>query len=265
MRRSGCWARDAETIPISIGPQTLRCPDQESVMFESEIAARGFAFVHADAMRQALEQAGALSDWPAFAASWNDLPLDQYLPEDARLRRRRFGVYDVASNGVALREPHQPHFQHRTYNQLFGGVERWFDPIVDAAATGETMTTVLRCCAATFGSLATSVPRWHVEVHQFRIEARADRDGEPTPEGVHRDGVDFVLVLLINRDNIVSGVTTAYDLGGVPLGTFTLTEPLDAALVDDNRVAHGVTPVAPLDPARPGCRDVLVVTFRRGA
>jgi len=28
-------------------------------------------------------------------------------------------------------------------------------------------------------------------------------------------------------------------------------------------MAHGVTPVAPSDPSRPGHRDVLVVTFRR--
>jgi hypothetical protein len=34
-------------------------------------------------------------------------------------------------------------------------------------------------------------------------------------------------------------------------------------VTDDNRVYHGVTPVTPLDPARPGHRDVLVVTFRR--
>jgi hypothetical protein len=42
-----------------------------------------------------------------------------------------------------------------------------------------------------------------------------------------------------------------------------LTEPLDAAVTDDNRVYHGVTAVTPLDPAQPGHRDVLVVTFRR--
>jgi hypothetical protein len=48
-----------------------------------------------------------------------------------------------------------------------------------------------------------------------------------------------------------------------PLGSFTLTEPLDAALVDDDRVFHGVTPLLPHDPARSAYRDVLVVTFRR--
>jgi len=69
-------------------------------------------------------------------------------------------------------------------------------------------------------------------------------------------------VMLVNRDNIVSGITTVYDLAGNPLGDFTLTEPFDATLIDDARVAHGVTAVTPLDPARAGNRDVLVVTFR---
>ncbi len=72
-------------------------------------------------------------------------------------------------------------------------------------------------------------------------------------------------MLLIGRENVQSGVTTVTDLTRRRLGSFTLTEPLDAALVDDNRVMHGVTPVEPIDPARPGFRDVLVVTFRRDA
>jgi hypothetical protein len=103
-----------------------------------------------------------------------------------------------------------------------------------------------------------------VEVHQFRIDARTGEIGRPTPEGMHRDGVDYVLVLLVSRRNIASGITSVHDLTGRALGHFTLTEPLDSALVDDARVMHGVTPVEPLDPAEPGHRDVLVVTFRRG-
>ena len=70
-------------------------------------------------------------------------------------------------------------------------------------------------------------------------------------------------MLLVQRQNIISGTTTIADLERCPLGSFTLTEPMDAALVDDSRVYHGVTPVEPLDPAKPGSRDVLVVTFRK--
>jgi hypothetical protein len=75
--------------------------------------------------------------------------------------------------------------------------------------------------------------------------------------------VDYVLVLLVTRRNIASGMTTIHSLDATPLGSFTLTDAFDAALVDDTRVAHGVTPVEPIDPAQPAYRDVLVVTFRK--
>ena len=51
--------------------------------------------------------------------------------------------------------------------------------------------------------------------------------------------------------------------GGVVIRTTDGFEHWSAAFTDDNRVFHGVTPIEPLDPARPGHRDVLVVTFRR--
>ena len=130
--------------------------------------------------------------------------------------------------------------------------------IGDSASLG----TILSFCRALFDRL-TPTPSWHIEMHQFRIEARADAPGLPTPEGTHQDGVDHVLVLLIGRRNLREGVTTVTDLARRKLGSFTLAEAFDAALVDDNRVMHGVTAVAPVDPALPASRDVLVVTFRR--
>lgn len=227
------------------------------------IEEQGYLFVRAPAMRRALERVGSLSDWPRFAASWNDLDVDRYLQSGGRYRTRRYAVYTASPRAVVERQAHQAHYQQLEYNPLFGGVERWFAPIEVDIGGGPTMLSVLRFCHEMFGELAPNVARWHVEAHQFRIEARADLPGQPTPEGAHRDGVDFVLVLLVNRENIVSGATTVYDPAGTPLGTFTLTDPFDSAFVDDRRVAHGVTPVTPLNPARPGCRDVLVVTFRR--
>ena len=81
------------------------------------------------------------------------------------------------------------------------------------------------------------------------------------PKGMHRDGRDYVLVLLIKRVNIKSGITSIQDLAKNKLDEFTLTHPFDAALLDDNRVYHGVTAVEPLDPTQRAYRDVLVVTF----
>ena len=212
---------------------------------------------------RALLGASELSDWRRFAASWNQLGVDTYMADGGRYRRRRFSAFAVSANAITLK-PHQPHYQSRDYNRLNGGIERWFDAITTEIAEHPTLHACLRACHSIFESLTDRAPPvWHVEAHQFRIEARQDQRGQPTPEGLHRDGVDWVLVMLVARENIAEGVTTIHDLNRQQLGSFTLTSPLDAAFVDDGRVYHGVTEVEPIDAEKPAYRDVLVVTFRR--
>ena len=236
--------------------------EPDAATLHARLQRDGFAFATGEAMRQLLEAQRGLDDWAAFAASWNDLAPDAYLAARGRHRRRRHAVFCAEAGGDVRREPHQPHYQSLKYNPLQGDIERWFEPVLPAIADGASLRTILAFSRDIFGALAPAVPRWHIEVHQFRIEARAGEAGEPTPEGVHRDGVDYVLVLLVERSNIERGTTTIHAHDGTELGSFTLTHPLDAALVDDARVCHGVTPVVPRDPQLPAHRDVLVVTFR---
>jgi hypothetical protein len=238
-------------------------PDQPAL--QAKLLRDGFAFVHADSMRELLDQPQALGDWPAFVASWNDLAIDTYIAAQGRLRRRRHGVFSCDVAGTIQREAHQPHFQSLQYNPLQGDIRRWFMPIRPLIADGASLRRILAFSHRLFSALAPATPRWHIEVHQFRIEASADTAGEPTPEGVHRDGVAYVLVLLIDRSNIESGTTTIHQPDGGLLGSFTLTQALDAALVDDARVCHGVTAVTAFDPQKPAHRDVLVVTFKAAA
>lgn len=214
-------------------------------------------------MRRLLEACGPLSDWEAFTASWDDLRLDTYMADHGRYRLRRHAVYAASADGGMVRQPHQPHFQALDYNPLNGGIPRWFEPIAADIGVGASLRTILDFCRDLFDRLAPTARAWHVEVHQFRIEARAGKPGRPTPEGMHRDGVDYVLVLLIRRRNIASGTTVIQSVDDGAADSFTLTDPLDAALVDDTRVHHGVTPVEAVDPGAPAYRDVLVVTFRR--
>ena len=224
-------------------------------------AAIGFAFVPAAHLRAALG-AAALAAWPAFAASWNHLELDTYMADGGRYRRRRYATLSAPAQGDALAvEPEQPHYQSRDYNRLNGGIARHFAPIDRAVLAAPTMQSVLHLGLALFRQLH---PRRaaHIEVHQFRIEARADALGRPTPEGAHRDGVDFVLVMMVARVNVGSGTTEIFDLERRRIDSFTLVEPGDTALVDDRRALHGVTPIVPLDATRPAWRDVLVATYR---
>jgi hypothetical protein len=240
------------------------CPHAGLAAERQQLQREGYAFVAAPAMALALAEHG-LSQWERFAASWNDLGLDTYMADGGRYRRRRHAAYAVAAGGIE-RKPHQPHYQSRDYNPLNGGIERWFEPIAPAIGAHPALLAALRLGFDVFDPLTPAQRRpaaWHVEAHQFRIEARAGQAGHPTPEGQHRDGVDWVLVLLVGRDNAASGATTILDAARRPLGQFLLEAPLDAALVDDGRVFHGVTPIAALDAQRPGTRDVLVLTYRR--
>jgi hypothetical protein len=233
---------------------------EPSLNAAADLAAGGFAFLSSAGTGTWLAQSGSLTDWDAFADSWNGMARDSYMADGGRYRRRRHAAFVADAQGIR-RAAHQPHYQARTYNQLNGGIARWFEPTPASIAAGPSFQTVLAACHQLFGALRPGC-RWHVETHQFRIEARPDEAGQPTPEGSHRDGVDFVLVLLIRRANIARGVTTIHAPDGTDLGSFTLEHPLEAALVDDHRVFHGVTAVEPIDPALPAYRDVLVVTFR---
>ncbi len=231
---------------------------------EAVLAADGYAFVPAARMR-ALLGPDALQRWGGFAASWDHLGLDRYMADGGRYRRRRHAVFAAGTGGFE-RKPHQPHYQSRDHNALNGGIERWFTPVEDQVATHPVLLAILSACRTVFEDLTSPGARpdtWHVELHQFRIEPSGGEDAQPTPEGLHRDGVDWVLVLLVARENIASGVTSIHDAQRRLLGSFTLREPLDAAFVDDGRVYHGVTAIRPLDPTLPAHRDVLVVTFRR--
>jgi hypothetical protein len=223
---------------------------------EDALARDGYARLPGAAMFDRLDIAEP--DWATFAQSWHDLGPDLYMADGGRYRRRRHAAFAL-ERGRFTRKPHQPHWQSRDYNPLNGDVQRWFDPVEPLTVASPVMQAILGFCADSFDPDRHGA--WHVELHQFRIEAKPGENGRPTPEGMHRDGVDRVMVMLVERRNVREGVTRIGAPDGTPLGEFTLTDPGDTMLIDDHRILHGVTEIHPLDPTRPAWRDALVATF----
>ena len=202
-----------------------------------------------------------LADLLAWQPRWDDLPSDRYLRDGGHYRQRRHSCFVVKPDGVAA-VPHRPHWQSLDYNALHGGIERHFEPMSAAWTREATWLQLLRGLAGCASRLR-GAQDWYVEAHPFRITT-AGGIGRPTPEGAHRDGVDFVAVILVSRAGIKGGETRVFDAAGPHGLRFTLDEPFSALLLDDARVIHESTPIQPLDPAREGHRDTLVLTYRAG-
>jgi hypothetical protein len=200
-----------------------------------------------------------IDDLLALAPSWNDLPADAYLRDGGRYRRRRHSCYVV--DGADVRPaPHRAHWQPIEYNALHGGLERWFEPVTAPVAAAPAWSQLLRGLGALCSEVRGAQP-WFVEAHQFRIDT-TDGIGRPTPEGAHRDGVDFVAVLLVDRVGVKGGETRVFEATGPHGLRFTLTEPWTLLMLDDARVVHESTPIQPLQDG--GHRDTLVLTLRSG-
>jgi hypothetical protein len=137
-------------------------------------------------------------------------------------------------------------------------MERWFEPIIAEVASSPAWLRLLGGLGELF-AVARPVPRWYIEAHQFRIDT-AEGIGRPTPEGAHRDGVDFVAVILVNRHQVRGGETRVFQSQGIAGVRFTMSEPWTALLLDDSRVIHETTPIQADGPD--GVRDTLVLTYR---
>ncbi|MDB5820554.1 MAG: hypothetical protein JWQ11_4194 [Rhizobacter sp.] len=271
------WSRLSFGLDASVAPDWAR----SSTAFDEPVERlRREGFCVLDARTLAVLAGQPLSAFDAALPFWDDLPPDDYLKDGGRYRNRRHGSFVQRFDPPALQAvPHRAHWQPTTYNALHGGMERWFAPLrsellampfwapmisalgdvfaqASVASTSKAMTSEQADPSA---PVAAGRPPWFVEAHQFRIDT-AGGVGRPTPEGAHRDGVDFVAVVLIARHAIRGGETRVFEIDGERGVRFTLSEPWSVLLLDDRRVIHESTPVQP-DHA-PGHRDTLVVTYR---
>ncbi|HLP97214.1 MAG TPA: 2OG-Fe dioxygenase family protein [Sideroxyarcus sp.] len=200
-----------------------------------------------------------LSVLDALKPDWDDLPPDNFLKDGGKYRRRRHSCF-IVEDGAVRQVPHRAHYQPLEYNALHGGMLRMFEPIAPHVIAQPVWTQLLRSVAQVCSSVKGEQP-WYVEAHQFRIDTGSGI-GRPTPEGAHRDGVDFVAILFAGRENIRGGESRIFEFNGRHGQRFTLTEPWTLLLLDDQKVIHESTPIQPA--GENGHRDTLVLTFRAG-
>jgi len=201
------------------------------------------------------------SDWKEFAATWRNLPTDQYMNDGGTYRERRFSRFHLDLNGQNLRQKeHAPYSQPKHLNPLNGGMLRHFDPMHPQTVG----MSIFRKLLITIGELLGQPgdkPEWDINVYQNRTLASKTVNGKPVPEGIHRDGVRYSVLLGIGRHNVIGAVSTVFNDDKQPLYTHTVSEG-DLLIFCDEVTYHDTTAVALADDSlESGTRDIMVIEF----
>ena len=219
------------------------------------LAAQGCSFLRADDLHipPALRQA-----WLSLLIDYADLPADAHLPAGGKHRFRRCGRYRlVPASGELVRLPHADYFQSRAINRRFA-------PLADTTFDNPFLQELIRFDFRQFPLDAAALQSdWEVQVHLIRVTARADAAGCPSPEGIHRDGAEFVAVHLTELVNAAGGEVSLYDDARRLLMSRRLERPLDGCLLNDALLWHQAAPILPQDGRHQAIRSTLTFAYHR--
>lgn len=99
---------------------------------------------------------------------------------------------------------------------------------------------------------------YHINVNQIRVIANMDFKGITVPEGPHRDGHEFSVIVVANRYNVIGGETQIIDPNTLEIVHRVTLQDGQAILIDDERYIHYATDIAP-EKGEVGHRDIWVI------
>lgn len=102
----------------------------------------------------------------------------------------------------------------------------------------------------------------HVNVNQIRVIANAEFKGVTVPEGPHRDGHEFSVIVVAGRHNVRGGETQVIDPVSREIVHRQVLAENQAVLIDDERYIHYATDIMPAQ-GTTGHRDIWVIEINR--
>ena len=193
--------------------------------------------------------------------SFKKLPADVY--EKSKGYYFRFRKYSriTIKNVLGKREvvflKNNFFFQEKKRNRYAGGKKRIFKEI-DQKVLSYFVSLFLN----QFYHLFSVKKKIEVGFHQLRIKCSNDFVGYPVPEGWHKDGFDFVIIINFNSENIEGGITRIKD-NLINKDAFSaFLNKGDYILLNDKKFYHYTDPINITKKAKIGNRDTLVITVK---
>ncbi|NER92269.1 MAG: 2OG-Fe dioxygenase family protein [Symploca sp. SIO1B1] len=188
---------------------------------------------------------------------FDSLPLDRYIK--GSYRYRRFSRFSVSGSNIT-RLPHANFYQNLNDNKLLGGIQRSYQELKQDLVRERDFVSLL-IKFSSYCQTQSDIQSMEIGVHQIRITCSSGQSGNPTPEGIHRDGVDTIGILCVNQHEIKGGITSLFYPDKESLTFKSKLNPGELLIVNDKQLWHYTSPITPVTLSDPGFRDVLVMTY----
>ena len=206
--------------------------------------------------------------------SFQELPDDPYMTQtDHPTRQRRYGNYEIK-----VRDPHTYDLR-ATDTDIFEqnvadsrGTPRQFERLQDHIMTHAWLLSFItqisalahlqECKKRDVCLLKSPIKTITVDVHQVRQICYPGIEAHNSPEGIHRDGADYIVSAFVaNRVNIVGGESIIYNEDYDEVFHEVLKRG-EGMFQEDRRQLHYVEPISPLNDRGPerlglGFRDIF--------
>src|ERR1700676_5049507 len=190
-------------------------------------------------------------------AAWS-IPRDKYYDGGDRYRSLNRLRGEIVEGGVKVwsMDESAPYVQRERYNTAVGGHPREYAPLPQAFAGA---AGVHKMIAYHLRSLPLSAvgTRYLVNMHVIRFTATPGRPCDTSPPGLHKDGEKYIATHLLGRCGAQGGEVIITDNDKHEMDRFTMREPGECYVFDDDRIWHMLTPVAVLDGNQYAHRDTL--------
>jgi hypothetical protein len=182
-------------------------------------------------------------------------------------RQRRYGAFDVFIHKASRKELTNVTFREGVTSFAqevddFRNATRSFEPLEPAVRDSEFLQGLIRttaswAAASLFGAHSTHI-RANVSVHQVRQVARPGASSDNAPEGVHRDGADFIVsALVLGKRNILGGKSTVLSPDRKEVLLEHTLEAGEGIFHEDRELWHDITKVHVGPDMEYGYRDII--------
>ncbi len=187
-----------------------------------------------------------------FKRFFTALPVDPYIKD--RYRFRRLSRFQISGDEL-IKLPHGYFLQSKDYNPVVGDIKREYEELDDPLIALDEFSKLI----FEFSNYCKLKSGVSIGVHQIRTTCSPNNFGNPAPEGIHRDGCNFVGIFSVDRQNIQGGETHLYPARREKPVFKKIVNPGEFLLVNDDDYLHFTTPIKPLSDGE-GIRDVFVLT-----